>query len=278
MLNIAHIINPVDVPPSSELHLAQRLARKAMRTAKLIAQDSVNVTLYTAQYPEDRGIVPEYFTKTPDLGRSILDVLPFRRQKKLPLFKDILDRLYAASDAEYFVYTNADIILMPQFYTTVQWYINMGCDALVINRRTVPEYIATTEEDLPGVWSAVGKPHPGYDCFVFSRSLYPQCDIGTVCLGAPAVDVGLLLNMMACAKRFLLLKHEHLTCHIGNDKQWTRQQFDEFAVHNLGELARVWRYLEETLTKRYGSHHTILTHIRRDAVRKVPYHIVTRTT
>ena len=77
------------------------------------------------------------FRKTSDLDRSILDIDSFNVQKKLPLLYDILDRACKATDAEYIVYTNMDIILMPQFYLAVDSYIRNGFDAMVINRRDI---------------------------------------------------------------------------------------------------------------------------------------------
>ncbi len=67
----------------------------------------------------------------------MLDCGRFAVPRKLPLIKDILGRLYDASDAEYFIYTNVNIGLMPNFYVAVNAIIESGYDAFVINRRTI---------------------------------------------------------------------------------------------------------------------------------------------
>ncbi len=182
-IKIAHIINPVIVNEFSDLHIAQPIAFATMQTAQKQAEGKVDVTIYTAQYPEDRAIIPESFIQTPDLDRSILDIAKFQLPRKLPLIKDILDRLYeAAPDADYLIYTNADIALQPHFYTEVAKIIEQGYDAFVINRRTIPDKYKDISE-IPLMYAEKGKPHPGQDCFVFKRSLYPKFYLETHAIG-----------------------------------------------------------------------------------------------
>ena len=145
-----------------------------MKTAQQQAQGKVDITIYTAQYPEDHAIIPEGFIKTPDLDRSILDISQFQVPRKLPIIKDILDRLYqVAVDADYLIYTNADIALQPHFYTEVAKLIEQGYDAFIINRRTIPDHYKDISE-IPQMYAEKGEPHPGQDCFVFKRSLYEK--------------------------------------------------------------------------------------------------------
>jgi hypothetical protein len=87
------------------------------------------------------------------------------------LIKDILQRLYESSTAEYFIYTNTDIIVLPQFYETAAKIIEQGYDAFIINRRRIPK-IYNSVNDLPFIYSDIGKSHPGFDCFVFKRELF----------------------------------------------------------------------------------------------------------
>jgi len=156
-MRIAHIINPVIVGESSDLFVAQPITFETMRIAQEFARGHVDVALYSAQYPEDRSIVPEWFQITPDLDRSIFEIRSFYKKRKLPLIKDILDRLYDASDADYFIYTNVDIALMPHFYVAVNKIIETGYDAFVINRRTISQeytnvdqlYLMFSQADVP---------------------------------------------------------------------------------------------------------------------------------
>jgi len=88
MRKIAHIINPVIVKESSDLFIAQPITFETMRIAQEFARGHVDVALYSAQYPEDRPIIPEWFQMTPDLDRSILNIGSFHAKRKLPLVKD----------------------------------------------------------------------------------------------------------------------------------------------------------------------------------------------
>lgn len=105
MHKLAHIINPVIIAQDSDLYTAQPITFETMRTARENAQGVVDVELYSAQFPEDRPLVPQCFGFTPDLKRSVLDLATFKQQRKLPLLQDILDRLYSATNAEYLIYS-----------------------------------------------------------------------------------------------------------------------------------------------------------------------------
>ena len=190
-----------------------------MTEAKRYAAPRVDVALFTAQFPEDRGLTPSEFTPTPDLERSILDFGRFERPKKLPVIKDILDRLYEATDAEYLIYTNADIGVQPYFYLAVAEMIGQGYDAFTINRRVISERFKSPEEVL-SMWSEVGTPHRGHDCFVFDRALYPKFRLGRVCVGTGWFGRTLVNNFLCHGKRVTLFPNKHLTFHIGDVHQW----------------------------------------------------------
>jgi len=245
MKKIVHIINPVLVDESSDLFAAQPITFETMRIAQEFARGHVDVALYSAQYPEDRPIIPEWFQMTPDLDRSILDIGSFHAKRKLPLIKDILDRLYDASDAEYFIYTNVDIALMPHFYITINKLFDAGYDAFVINRRTITDDRYQSIEEIPRMYSELGEPHPGHDCFVFKRDVYPRYRIGTVCIGINWVGRALIYNLACHAKNFKEFKRKHLTFHIGNDKIWKRGEYTDYVAHNKSETLRVLAELEE---------------------------------
>jgi len=227
MIRIAHIINPVIVKPSSDLYYAQPITFETMRRAKAYAEPQVSVTLYSTQYPEDHPLVPDDFVKTPDLSRSVLDVNSFDKPRKLPLIADIIAALYQATDADYLVYTNVDIAVMPQFYETIAAFIKQGKhDALIINRRRVSSTY-TRLDQIPQVQSDIGLPHPGFDCFVFHRSLYPQFTLSTICVGIPFIGIALAHNLFAHASNLKFLHNQHLTIHIGKliMKAWGDQQY-----------------------------------------------------
>ncbi|MDP9178581.1 MAG: hypothetical protein M3O61_12945 [Gemmatimonadota bacterium] len=241
---IAHIVNPVVVAPESDLFLAQPIVFETMRAAREAASSAVEVELFSAQYQEDRVLVPEFFLPTPDLNRSILDVGSFRKPYKFPLIRDILDRLYEATDAEYLIYTNVDIGLMPFFYSFVNDRIEQGYDAFVINRRTLPDRDWRTE-DIPQMYALIGEAHRGHDCFVFRRDSYPPFKLGNACIGVPRVGMVLLCNLICQAKRFEKFKDHHLTFHVGARRQWSNaDEFKDYRVHNQNEYHRVLKDYE----------------------------------
>lgn len=220
MVRIAHILSPVNAAPGSELACVQPVTFETMRRAKAEAAGMAEVTLFTAQLPEDRPAVPEGFTATPDLDRALPDLCPGTK-RRLPLLADVLQRLYESSDAEYFIYTNADIALMPVFYRMVAHYAGKGYDAFAINRRRISSRFHGVEQ-LDLMYAEAGEMHPGYDTLVFKRSLFEKFRLGYVALGLPFVDMVFVHNLVAFSSAFRLFTGKHLTFHIGMElvKAW----------------------------------------------------------
>lgn len=214
MLQISHIINPFIAPESSDLYTAQPITFESMRRAKNKAQDIADIRLFSAQYEEDISIVPEDFIPTPHLTKSVLDNGTFSRPIKLPFIGAILDRLYDASDADYFIYTNVDIVLHSDFYIEVAQHINDGYDAFIINRRRISDEY-TRIDQLDVLQLEKGKKHPGFDCFVFARHLYPKFNLAEICIGVPFIGITLAQNLFCFAKNFRLFEEEFITFHIG---------------------------------------------------------------
>jgi len=239
VMRLAHIVNPVVVDESSDLYVAQPVTFETMRVARKFARGQVDVTLFSAQYPEDRSLVPDDFVQTPDLERSILDFGRFERRRKLPLLRDVLDRLYDASDADYLIYTNVDIALQPHFYLAVSQFIEQGYDALVINRRTITDSYQSVEE-IPLMYAEAGEAHPGHDCFVFRRKQYQDYTLANVCVGAPWVGRVLLWNLACRSASFQEFNDKHLTFHLGNDKAWKAGHYADYAAYNEREARQVY--------------------------------------
>lgn len=195
-------------------HRAVPVRLTSMIAAKKEAEGKVDVELLSAQFPEDRSFVPSEFKATENLSRSVLDLGDFSKQMKLPILVDILQRMYEESDAEYLIYTNVDIGLYPDFYTKVNQFIESGLDAFIINRRRISEeYISV--DDLVAIYKDKGKKHPGFDCFVFHRDLFPKLVLKEVCIGVPFIGITLSQNLFALSKNFKLYENEILTFHIG---------------------------------------------------------------
>ncbi len=238
MASFAHLVNPFRPAGSADLPEIQQISLETIRRARNHARGEVAVQLISAQFAEDEACIPADFKRAYRLERSILDLAEFRIPRKLPLLPDILDRLYQESSADYLIYSNMDIALQPYFYSAVSRLADRGLDAFVINRRTIPPYYSRLDQ-IPAMQSEVGKPHEGWDCFVFHRSLYPRFQTGMACLGIPGVGRILLWNLLWHGKRFFEFRDLHLTFHIGNDPGWDAQQYSDYARFNTGQLRYV---------------------------------------
>lgn len=244
MRQLAHIVSPVLVDDSSDLFVAQPITFETMKIAREFAKDRVNVRLLSAQYSEDRAIVPSHIEPTKDLHRSVLDTGSFKLARKLPLVRDILDRLnQAAPSADYLIYTNVDISLMPQFYLVVHALIGKGYDAFAINRRTIST-AHTRLDEIPMMFAEAGEPHPGYDCFVFRREVYSLYQLGNICVGAAGIGIAMLLNLFCNARRFAVFGDLHTTFHLGHDRVWKNPALKDYRDHNADEFRKSLRYYE----------------------------------
>ncbi len=239
MISFAHIVNPVAKEPDEELAVAQPITFATMAAAKEFSQGQAQVHHYAVQIEnEDRVALPQSFEQLPDLTRTITDIKPFQEKRALPLIKDILDRLYSHSSADYLIYTNVDIALLPFFYLTIVKIIQQGYDAFVINRRTIPGYYRHVR-DLPLMYAEIGEHHKGWDCFVFDRSLYSRFELANACIGAGWIGRILITNMACLAGKFRVFKDLHLTFHIGNEKAWQQSRFTDYIEHNKSECKKI---------------------------------------
>jgi hypothetical protein len=244
MISFAHIINPVQVNEASDLFIAQPITFESMRIAREFSQGTEDVNLYTIKYHDEESIpLPQGFISAPDLTRSIADIKSFKQKRKLPLIRDILDTLHELSPADYYIYTNVDIALQPYFYRSLFKIIEQGYDAFVINRRTISGRY-TNMKQIPLMYAEIGEPHPGYDCFVFRRDVYPQFKLGMICIGTAWIGRALLANMIACSSKFKEFRNEHLTFHIGDSLQWRQEKYLDYVQENLNEYLTIFSQLE----------------------------------
>ncbi len=183
----------------------------------------------TTQYEEDLEVIPDYFLKLSNLERSICDVNSTLNSKKLPLIKDVLNKIKEIEICEYCIYTNVDIALMPQFYDFVFKYISQGHDAIVINRRRLTKNYTTIDE-LPLMYSDLGKSHPGFDCFVFKKDLLDSFILDDICVGISFLEATLVHNIFSFAENPLFLPDTHLTFHLGMDVLVERK--NDYYKHN----------------------------------------------
>jgi hypothetical protein len=242
---ISHLIQPLQADISSDLLVAQPITFETMRLAYEFGQRAADLKLVAIQFRDERPVpLPECFIRLPGLVRSVTDLKDFRVKRKLPLIADILNSLYQASHDEYFIFTNVDIALQSHFYQAVAKIIEGGYDAFVINRRTIPSGYHHIDQ-IPLMYAEAGEPHPGYDCFVFRREMYPKFKLGTICIGTAWVGRTLLANMVTFSSKFKEFKNEHLTFHIGNSRPWRKDEFKDYFRKNHDEYLRIFGELEK---------------------------------
>lgn len=230
MNRVAHIINPFVADPSSDLYTAQPITFESMLQARQHVKGIMEVELLAAHFEEDTSVVPSGFQKAKALDRSVLSRHTFQKPVRLPLISDILQRLYEGSDADYLIYSNVDIGLYPGFYTRVNELIHEGYDAFIINRRRLEARYAEPSQ-LPDIYRDEGRRHPGFDCFVFHRSLFPKLKLEGICIGVPFIEIAFSQNLFALAKRFTLIENEQLTFHIGMEI-FKKRAPNEYVAYN----------------------------------------------
>jgi hypothetical protein len=237
----AHIINPVSASDNAELNRIQQITFCSITNAIEYSKGKVGVKIYSTQYDDAVSVVPPNFSVLTNLTRGVSDIASFKSPRKLPLIKDILDCLNDNSDAEYLIYTNLDICLMPQFYSAINDYVSNGHDAFVINRRRVSgKYNSVIQ--LNEIYSEIGAVHTGYDTFVFKRSLYKKFIMKNVCLGIPKAGNDLFYNIFCFAENPKLFTDKHLTIHIGMElsKDWGDSDYN---AHNANEIKALMKEL-----------------------------------
>ena len=238
-MKIGHIVHPVIVLPPSDLVIAQPITFETMRMAQELAVNRVDVELYAVQYfDEERIPLPQSFIRTRDLTRSVGDIGVFRKKRKLALIKDILDILYESCSADYLIYTNVDVALQPYFYQVTADIIGQGYAAFIINRRTITDKYKKVEE-IPLMAAEIGEKHPGWDCFIFARSLYPKFKLDNACIGTDWIGRMMITNMAALAKQFKVFKDLQATFHIGDERAWKSDEFSDYAEHNKSECRKI---------------------------------------
>jgi len=241
VLRLAHIINYVSPGENPALSGIQELTVASFSNAKKYSKEKISIEHLLCSHKNFPADPVEGFKTLPLLERSIRDVGNFRNEKPLPLLKDILESAYKNSEADYIIYSNSDIGLMPQFYSAIADYINDGHDAFVINRRRIKSTL-NKPSDLNKIFSEAGKIHAGYDMFVFKRELFPKFILNDTCLGIPFVGNDLFYNLFCFAEKPVLFTDKHLTFHIGLEllKDWGSA---ELKKHNYKEFRKTTKAL-----------------------------------
>ena len=246
-IKIAHIINPVNVAPDNPSHLfvAQPITFQSMLNAqeysKKNSKNLVDIGLYTAQYQEDREIIPVGFVITPDLTTSIHTYVKMQnKSRKLPRVIDILRRLFENSNADYFIYSNADIGIRKTFYDTIAKLTRLGFDSFCIHRSDLPKEIPDVGlldvSLIEIIYRLKGDWHPGHDCFVFKRDIFTKLECGNVFVGYPPIGSVLKNQIIFNSKKFGEIDSTGaMTFHLGKDQSWVPKNSKNIEYNRLNQ-------------------------------------------
>lgn len=253
-MKIAHIVNILEIQlkhESSYLHIAQPVTLKSMLDSKLQSKNPENIDLFATKHKDENVECPEGFLMAPDLTRYSYDVFPeLPKTRALPLISDIFHALYQSSEADYFIYTNIDIGLFPDFYDRVFDIIEKrDLDFFTIDREVMPQFINNElidQHNFQKLFTVDGKSHTGIDCFVFKRDLLKKANFRHVFIGC--FPVGRVIRaefIQHCRSRRKnrsrkktgrIRSGARLTFHIGEDKSWIHR--DAFNIANYKEAIR----------------------------------------
>ncbi|TWT35199.1 hypothetical protein KOR34_00870 [Posidoniimonas corsicana] len=249
-MHIAHAVNFFNTD-DHEHALAQQLTMESLQRARrYAAEDALDIDLVSVQDPNERREVSSDWILAAGLDRSILDFGDFDAPP-LPLLGDIIGRLLATSNAQVLVYSNADIIATPGFYSVIAACVRRGWRSFEVRRRTVDQEVlrdCTDIGDALAVCGAeIGAPHTGADCFVFHREDARKFVWRPVCIGMPPVARAMLINMLAAAGEVRTLD-AHVTYHVENSQRWTHRRFRRLTDFNFAQA----RAIRDELLRRYG--------------------------
>jgi hypothetical protein len=168
----------------------------------------------------------------------------FSVQRRLPLLSDILSECADSAAGDYIVFANTDICFVPHFYEAVDHFISKGHDALIINRRRVPQRFMNAPLEVQ--MAHAGLDHLGFDCFVIKKTLIAQFFPAEVCMGVPPSGNDLFYNIFTFAGSPLLLTRMHLTWHIGVElvKEWGS---GEYLSYNRSKWKKMLRALRSRM-------------------------------
>jgi len=244
-----HLCNPHAVP--EEMDRTQEVTYAAMQRARKECEAAgIKAEFLAAVFPEEESYGAKFFDRALPLMRSAKDIKAFGVERPLPLLFDIIG-CAEESEADYIVFTNVDICPVPHFYRAVDVILARGYDSLVINRRTLTGW--PIDPDLVDLMALdQGKPHEGYDCFVFPRKWLAGFARNNAVVGAGGVMQSLIYNLVAKAENMLFLGDVHLTWHLGDDKIWSVPHLRDYIEHNWTEAIKTLYKLASDNPQRFA--------------------------
>ena len=234
-LRIAHVISPVFARKSATyLDEITMITLASMSAAHdfthKYSNGLIEVELWLTNFEDEPKPKIKRYRYTRPVNRSVIELaaaahikLPLTKTnpkpRRLPVANDILEAVHESTSADYIIYSNTDIGIMPYFYTFVALWFAAGLDSMYINRVPLP-IEGHKYPDLPSIWSEVLKhpqKHGGWDCFGWHRSLFGRFRwrLGVAVVGAPPIGTKLKKAIMCYAQYFLPVLGKHLTFHLG---------------------------------------------------------------
>lgn len=124
-------------------------------------------------------------------------------------------------DADFVVFTNSDICVVPEFYDTVAGIIEEGTLAGSIHRKTILGLDPSEPESVPEAIDSVNwYLHPGSDCFFFPTATAVALRDNQLVLGIPPVGRLTIFVLSALNPSFRKFPALGITFHFGDDRVW----------------------------------------------------------
>jgi hypothetical protein len=187
-VTFTHLISPFVAEPNSFSAMQQQLVAQSIAAAVVHAAGlglAVEVLGITTD-KELQGVLPP-LRALPVLNRTLGDLLAPSVQRfpnaplnsSLPILADILNAGYTFGQGHFLIYTNADIGLLPHFYSQVFEMLSLANatqipqSALSITRRTVLRNLTSLSEIYAHASSPTNSAaHQGEDCLVCRSHSY----------------------------------------------------------------------------------------------------------
>ena len=163
-----------------------------------------DVSLFNLQFEDEKGTFTDHYpgvTTAHVLKQSSQTVIIEPVKKKLPLIFEIITEGFEVSGADYVVYTNSDVMLLPRL---VEYIIAEKPDCMAGPRLDI-ESIDSFQKVLDNEVKPVRVEIAGYDFFVFERKWFEQHKKhfeSDFVIGKPLFDVDYAGLMVLLGKKY----------------------------------------------------------------------------
>jgi hypothetical protein len=129
--------------------------------------------------------------------------------------------LELVQDFDLIIFTNSDICVTPDFYSTVAHIVESGTKAGSIHRRTILGIDPRTPDALSLASKSLNwYQHPGSDCFFFPAESAKLLRESPLYMGAPPVGRATVTALSALNPSYNTFRSLGITFHFGDDQGW----------------------------------------------------------